>query len=285
MKLLPPVKYSSHNSKLLLSLLPLLILLATKVVDSSSFTLFHPSNSHISTTSSRKAKVSTKVVVVTNMVKKGTSSRGSNNSSKEIYNIRGSGWKSPSWNWGYASGTGHDCALICRNKFNTRDGKVRQDLIQSLLHPTTGTDIDTDIDIDIDTHNIDPPFEELKLILGLTIQRGRWDGTDGGAGGYGEVLTHMAQAKRYESNDDKLNSQLFVQDMSNRFHLIAGNQFVGDDADDDNNNKSTDGNDKADNSLEMMKQIQIDCSNDYDMMRRRCTGLVLQKMGFIELGM
>jgi hypothetical protein len=138
-------------------------------------------------------------------------------------------------------------------------------LIQSLLHPTTdaGTDMDTD--------SVDPPFEELKLILGLTIQRGRWDGTDGGAGGYGEVLTHMAQAKRYESDNDELNSQLFVQDMSSRFHLIAGNQFVGDDTDE--------------NSLEMMKQIQIDCANDYDMMRRRCTGLVLQKMGFIELGM
>jgi hypothetical protein len=140
---------------------------------------------------------------------------------KEIYNIPGSGWTSPTWNWGYANGTGHDCALLCRRKFSTK--QQRQELIQELLHPAA-----------ISSSNVEeadsmrsPPFEEVKLILGLTIQRARWDGTDGGSEGYSEVLGMMANAERYESNDEELNSKLFVKDMVDRFHLIAGNEIDG----------------------------------------------------------
>jgi hypothetical protein len=200
----------------------------------------------------------------------------SNSKEKEIYNIPGSGWKSPSWNWGYANGTGHDCALICRNKYNTRQS--RQDLIQALLHPDASASASTSANLQ--------SFEEVKLILGLTIQRGRWDGTDGGqnGGGYSEVLEQMANAKRYESNDEQLNAELFVQDMSERFHLIAGNVFVPQNAKHDDDHDD-DASEKAYNeNMEMMKEIQNDCQ-DYDIMRRKCTALVLQKMGFIELGM
>ena len=62
--------------------------------------------------------------------------------------------------------------------------------------------------------SIDPSFEEVKLILGLTIQRARWDGSDGATrnnnGGYREVLDHMAKAKRYESSNEELNAKYFV---------------------------------------------------------------------------
>lgn len=52
---------------------------------------------------------------------------------REIYNIPNSGWCSDSWNWGYASGTGHDCAAICRKMYASRDD--RQRLVSSLLEP------------------------------------------------------------------------------------------------------------------------------------------------------
>ena len=185
---------------------------------------------------------------------------------KEIYNIPGSGWKSPDWNWGYGVGTGHDCALICRRNFSSVQS--RKDLIQALLNPSESND----------ANNLrDPPFEEVKLILGLTIQRGRWDGTDGGRnGGYGEVLYTMAEAQRYESNDEEMNAKLFVQDMSERFHLIANNEFEED---------VDDASSSLVDSTDMMKQIMNDHMDDFDMMRRKCCGLVLQKMGFVQLGM
>ena len=181
---------------------------------------------------------------------------------KEIYNVPGSGWTSPTWNWGYANGTGHDCALLCRRKFSTK--QKRQELIQQLLHPS---DISSSIIQEADSSR-SPPFEEVKLILGLTIQRARWDGTDGGSGGYSEVLGIMAKAQRYESNDDESNSKLFVKDMVDRFHLIAGNE-IGDEAMDQ----------------DKIKEIVNECANDYDMMRRKCAGLVLRKMAFVDLGM
>lgn len=195
--------------------------------------------------------------------------------SVEIYNIPGSGWTSSSWNWGYANGTGHDCALICRRKFSTK--QKRKELIRDLIHPVC---INSNSDTgngreDGDTIRC-PPFEEVKLILGLTIQRGKWDGTDGGRnGGYSEVLQYMAQAERYESNDEELNSRLFVKDLSDRFHLIAGNTFEEGDSESENENVPT----------ENMQQIINQCSDDYDILRRKITGLVLQKMGFIEIGM
>ena len=212
-----------------------------------------------------------------------------NKKKTEIYNIPGSGWKSPTWNWGYAVGTGHDCAMICRKKYDSF--QKRKDLILSLLEPTTPLDTkshhDDGNDVgDDDTSIRDPPFEEVKLILGLTIQRGRWDGTDGGrVGGYSEVLQLMAQAQRYESNDEELNAKLLVKDMSDRFHLIAGNMF-----DDDNISISImrDGFTSSSNSQsecqDMMQQIIREYSHDMDMVRRKCTGLVLLKMGFVTLG-
>ena len=197
----------------------------------------------------------------------------SRNKSKEIYNIPGSGWKSSEWNWGYAVGTGHDCALICRRKFSSI--LSRKELLESLLHPKeiSSSSISTITVEDADRLR-EPSFEEVKLILGLTVQRGRWDGTDGGRNGYGEVLYHMAQAERYESSNEEMNAKLFVHDMSERFHLIANNEF-----EEDIDNRLTVGSD------EVMKQILNDYTNDYDLMRRICTGLVLQKMGFVQFGM
>lgn len=211
------------------------------------------------------------------ILKMSNSNKNSNKKKcKEIYNIPGSRWSSPTWNWGYANGTGHDCALICRRKYSTE--QARQELIQSLLlHGENGDGNDGDeskITNDNNTSLPSPPFEEVKLILGLTMQRGKWDGTDGGRnGGYGEILEYMAQAKRYESSNEEMHSKLFVKDMSDRFHLIVGNMF--------SDENDVDIND----SMDMMKQIHKNYGHDYDIMRKKCAGLVLQKMGFIELGM
>mmetsp|Transcript_8204 Transcript_8204/g.10430 ORF Transcript_8204/g.10430 Transcript_8204/m.10430 type:complete len:239 (+) Transcript_8204:35-751(+) len=185
---------------------------------------------------------------------------------EEIYNVPGSGWTSPTWNWGYAVGTGHECAMICRNKYDSQN--KRADLIHTLMNPKqVSVDVNSvDVNVDVEKANEIriPPFEEVKLILGLTIQRGRWDGCDGGIGGYGEILNIMAQAKKYESDDEQSNSKLFIDDMVNRFNLIA---FDNDDA------------------IEEMMQIQENFTNDYDLMRRKCVGLVLREMKFIESGL
>eukprot|EP00978_Attheya_sp_CCMP212_P000336 scaffold684_cov38-Attheya_sp.AAC.1 len=162
---------------------------------------------------------------------------------KEIYNVPGSGWASPNWNWGYASGTGHDCAMICRDGLSTRD--ARESFVTELLNSSE--------------HG--PPFEEVKLVLGLAWQNGRWDGSDGGRGGYGQVLSAMAAADRYENGDEIECSRLLVEDMKERFHLIA---------------KSED---------DIAKMNALDTSADIDPVKRKCAGLVLQCMGFIEKGL
>jgi len=162
--------------------------------------------------------------------------------SKEIYGVPKSGWTSPEWRWGYGVGTGHDCAMICRQMYLTRES--RENLVAELLEPKKKTS-----------------FEEVKLVLGLAWQNGRWDGSDGGPGGYGEVLTLMAEAQRYENGSEESCSQLLVQDMNDRFHLL---------------NPTTE-------QLEIMKSILSD--GDHDSARRRCAGLVLSAMEFIENGL
>merc|ERR1719282_1135055 len=106
-----------------------------------------------------------------------------NETTKTIYGIEGSGWKSPDWNWGSARGTGHDCAAICRRRWS--DPADRRKLVDSLLDP---------VEFKASRPESEVPFEEIKLILGLAWQRGRWDGSDGGPGGYGTVLEIMAEA-------------------------------------------------------------------------------------------
>mmetsp|Transcript_21102 Transcript_21102/g.25404 ORF Transcript_21102/g.25404 Transcript_21102/m.25404 type:complete len:225 (-) Transcript_21102:57-731(-) len=185
-------------------------------------------------------------------------------SSNEIYDIPDSGWTSPSWNWGSARGTGHDCAMICRQRWSSR--KSRISLIEALLDPQQ---------YDFQPEN----YEEIKLILGLAWQNGRWDGSDGGPqGGYGDVLKTMAQAKRYErsGNDGDLlkGSIYFVQDMQERFGKLS----------------------PAPEQTQMMKSLSLlliqeedDDSNAYaqnvDIARRQCAGLVLSAMGFVERGL
>uniref|UniRef100_A0A7S0BXZ8 Uncharacterized protein n=1 Tax=Proboscia inermis TaxID=420281 RepID=A0A7S0BXZ8_9STRA len=172
----------------------------------------------------------------------------------DLYGIPNSGWKSPQWNWGSAMGTGHDCAMICRQKFSTRES--RTELIDQLCSGSSP---------------YDAPFEEVKLVLGLAWQNGRWDGSDGGRGGYGEVLNRMADADRYEeggSGGSFLDANRnFVLDLQERYPLIA--------------------NQKED--LEDMKSVAslLDAEdvNQMDVARRKCCGLVLKAMGFIEKGL
>ena len=164
----------------------------------------------------------------------------------EIYGIPNSGWTSPEWNWGYAQGTGHDCAAICRELYLTRD--ARQKLVDNLL-----------------AANADAPSnnpEEIKLILALEWQRGRWDGTDGGRGGYGEVLSAMAAAQRYEkgpSYDECL--RRLVADMADRFGLLGAT---------------------AAEVKEMQACITCDSAEEGF---RKSAGMVLRAMGYIDRGM
>lgn len=118
----------------------------------------------------------------------------------------------------------------------------------------------------LDIENVDrmrdPPFEEVKLILGLTWQRGRWDGSDGGVEGYGKVLRNMAAAERYETEDEITNSIRLVQDMKERFHLIA-----------------------SQSALDEMHKLDCSVENaDVDGIRRKCAAWVLSEMNFVERG-
>ena len=177
---------------------------------------------------------------------------------KSIYGISQSGWKSPKWNWGSAIGTGHDCAKICRQNYATP--KLRQELISNLLN-AQGNNEDLPLD-----------FEEVKLTMALAWQRGRWDGSDGGKGGYGEVLEHLVRAERYETGSELEWSERWIRDLACRFHLLQP---------------------PADHLWTMERMLnEITLSNKEDhgdrsavfLTRRRCSGLVLHAMGFIENG-
>lgn len=200
------------------------------------------------------------------------------NNSKEklLYNVENSGWSSSEWNWGSSIGTGHDCAKICRQKFANQ--RVRQELVTQLLN--SGKDDDgiqtsftednrrfpTTINDSRTTscqQNID--FEEIKLVLALVWQRGRWDGSDGGPGGYSEILHHMVEAVRYEIGTDEEISRRFVHDMQSRFQLlsITQRQFHG-------SMSTLDDGDLSEEDIFLQRNI--------------CAGLVLQAMDFIEKG-
>ena len=174
-------------------------------------------------------------------------------SAKSIYGVKNSGWKSPQWNWGYAVGTGHDCAAICRRQYATRES--RQTLVSQLLEP----DADPAMRLPQD-------FEEVKLVLALAWQRGRWDGSDGGEGGYGEVLRLMAEAKRYEDGSEEECSRRLVEDMQDRFPLLVDNVSL---------------------ELREMRQLLDDDigGKDIDYARRKCCGLVLDAMDFVDRGL
>ena len=133
-------------------------------------------------------------------------------------------------------------------------------MVKNLLVPPK---VNGNLSIEKDFTIREPSFEEVKLILALKWQSGKWDGTDGGPGGYGDVLAAMAEAERYEiGSDEESCSSLLVQDMMERFHLICS--------------------DNAD--LREMESIKVDCE-DFDLMRRKCAGLVLKATGFIERGL
>ena len=179
------------------------------------------------------------------------SAAASSSSDQWLYDIPNSSWTSAEWNWGYASGTGHDCAAICRRKFATRSS--RAEFIRSLLDPSTPQP---------------PSFEEVKLVLGLAVQRGRWDGSDGGPGGYGDVLAAMASARRYETDGTEENRMVnFVEDMRHRFGLLNPSK----------------------EDAEMMKSLD-GCNGDatideLNAARILCSGLVLMNMDFIDNGL
>ena len=180
------------------------------------------------------------------------------NKSKLIYGISQSGWKSPKWNWGSAIGTGHDCAKICRQNYANR--VVRNELISNLIN-AQGTEEDFPSD-----------FEEVKLTLALAWQRGRWDGSDGGKGGYGEVLEYLVRADRYENGSEIEWSKCWVNDLASRFHLLK---------------PSVDHISRMESLLHKSSLITEDHDREISVVyraRRRCSGLVLQEMGFIENG-
>ena len=182
-----------------------------------------------------------------------SSSGGAGSTGEWLYGIPNSSWTSPEWNWGYASGTGHDCAAMCRRKFASRD--ARADFVASLLDPTSSS-------TSCSPEQSSLAFEEVKLVLGLAIQRGRWDGSDGGPGGYGDVLAAMADARRYETDGTEESRMVnFVNDMKVRYRLLN----------------------PSEEDMEAMESVDVGIEANAAI--RKCSGLVLQSMGFIENGL
>ena len=128
--------------------------------------------------------------------------------------------------------------------------------MSDLLNPTTAITETTETTVE---------FEEVKLILALAWQNGRWDGSDGGVGGYGDVLQYLADAQRYEgSDDDETCSKLLVSDMMSRLPLIQSSL----------------------SSLPTLEDLIQECGEgNVDGLRRKCAGLVLREMGFIDKGL
>lgn len=182
-----------------------------------------------------------------------------NETTKQLYNVKGSGWSSPNWNWGSAAGTGHDCAAICRRRWG--DQSDRRKLVESLLHPA---------EFKASRPESEVPFEEVKLVLGLAWQRGRWDGSDGGPGGYAEVLNKMASAHRYENDDEVISALNFIEDVSAKFQTIGRGE-----------------------NLARMKGIAAEIKGrdrhqskeEIFMERRMCAGMILDAMNFVENGL
>jgi hypothetical protein len=168
-----------------------------------------------------------------------------------VYDVPESGWTSPTWNWGYAVGTGHDCARICRARYARR--KARAQLVHYLLllqsaGGAPAADPTTDV-------------EEVKLTLALAWQKGRWDGSDGDTGGYRDVLSRMAEAMRYEVGDPATCQRRLLADMQSRFSTLK----------------------PTDSEMDDMMSLS---RSDEDVGRSLlvCSGLVLQAMGFVERG-
>jgi hypothetical protein len=173
---------------------------------------------------------------------------------RELYGIPGSGWTSPSWNWGSAQGTGHECAKICRKTYATAQDRAQ--LIENLLlEDKEDTPIRTPTD-----------FEEIKLLLALVWQKYR--NMSIGNKMYGDLLDQMADG-RFDNevvsgeDDEAACSKLLVQEMQKRFIYLQP----------DVQDRIT------------MNTLLYETGDDYDLSRRRCSGLVLKAMDFEDLGL
>ena len=106
----------------------------------------------------------------------------------------------------------------------------------------------------------------------MAWQRGRWDGSDEGTGGYGEVLENLVMADRYENGTELQWSKLWVSDLASRFHLLQ---------------PSAEHASTMESLLQESSMCTVDEHGDNSVVyraRRRCSGLVLLEMGFINNG-
>lgn len=108
----------------------------------------------------------------------------------------------------------------------------------------------------------DVDLEEAKLILALVIQKANhlkpWGGQIEVA--YTQVLDHLVGAERYEDNAEK---PLLLQDLQKLFMWLE-----------------PDVQDKIDMNL-----LLYEAKDDIELATRKCLGLTLQAMEFVEFGL
>jgi hypothetical protein len=101
-------------------------------------------------------------------------------------------------------------------------------------------------------------FEEVKLVLALVWQKARKTGLES----YGLVLDEMAKAERYEVGEEEECSRLLIQDIQKRYMWLEP---------------------EVDDKVAM--NLLWYETEDYNVARMRCSGLVLKSIGFVEDGL
>lgn len=136
--------------------------------------------------------------------------------------------------------------MICREEYATKE--AREKLIENL--------IDTRIPED---------FEVVKLVLALVMQKANnwkpWGGQVEAS--YTQVLNAMVEAERYEEEEEDIGTRRFVQDLQKRFVWLEP---------------------EVEDKI-AMNLVLYDAEDDFDLARRRCCGLTLKAMDFVDFGL
>uniref|UniRef100_A0A7R9WV91 Uncharacterized protein n=1 Tax=Craspedostauros australis TaxID=1486917 RepID=A0A7R9WV91_9STRA len=146
--------------------------------------------------------------------------------------------------WNWGSAMGTGHDCAAISRRNYGTPAKRQGLIDDLLNTREPSD-----------------YEEVKLAMALFFQANRRSSL--AFQFYGEVLDLMAQAECYEGDDESMNAKLFVGDLQKRYGYIE---------------------DVTPEEKIEMNTLFYECEEDWDLARRKCAGLVLTKLEYVELG-
>eukprot|EP00596_Hydrurales_sp_CCMP1899_P009351 CAMPEP_0119041864 /NCGR_PEP_ID=MMETSP1177-20130426/14015_1 /TAXON_ID=2985 /ORGANISM="Ochromonas sp, Strain CCMP1899" /LENGTH=156 /DNA_ID=CAMNT_0007008237 /DNA_START=167 /DNA_END=637 /DNA_ORIENTATION=- len=103
------------------------------------------------------------------------------------------GFSDPNWNWGSSMGTGHDAAMLLRNRLDSAD--KRDQFIVGIINGSKEFNL-----------------EDIKLALALRFQCAARESIAGGREGY-EIMEKMAKRKYENGNGDTKGEDLLQTDL------------------------------------------------------------------------